>query len=127
MRLWICMVLLMLTITGCGTNEQGRIRIRIRNDSDQDITKFWLGAGGPGASTASYGNIPAGSTTSYQSFEPVLANYRKCNFITADGGKYLDTIYPEQHLSAPELSPGSYTFAYTIVNGEAKLALTQDE
>lgn len=121
------MVVLMMTIVGCGPDQQSRIRIRIRNDSDQDITKFWLGAGGTGASTVSYGNIPAGSTTSYQSFAPVLANYRKSNFITADGGKFIDTIYPEDHLSAPELSPGSYTFAYTIVNGEVKLTLTQDE
>lgn len=121
------MMLLVMTIAGCGTNEQGRIRIRIRNDSDQDITNFWLGAGGPGASTAAYGNIPVGNATSYRSFEPVLAQYRKCNFVTADGTRYLDTIYPEEHLGTPELSPGSYTFAYRIVNGETKLTLTQDE
>lgn len=125
MRRWLCVGVLMLSLFSCGGGE--RLRIRIRNDSNQDITKFWLGAGGIGQSTAAYGAISSGDTTPYQSFEPVYANYSNFNFITADGGKYVDVILPEEHIGSAELPPGSYTFGYDIVGGKAVLRLIQDK
>jgi len=125
MRLWLFVGFLLMALSGCGNGEQ--VQIRIRNDSDRDIEHFWLGAGGFGGSSFAYGAIPRGQTTPYQSFAPVLANYRKCNFITADGRQYLDTIYPERHIGSAELSPGRYTFAYDIVNDEPVLTLIQDQ
>ncbi len=125
LRIYLCTGLLVMTLWGCGGGEA--VQIRIRNVSDQDITKFWLGAGGRDQSTIAYGAIASGETSSYHSLEPVLANYRKCNFITADGRQYLDTIYPEEHIGSQELPPGRYTYAYDIVNGEASLTLIKDQ
>jgi len=125
MHLWLCVGMLALSLFGCGSSE--RVRIRIRNNSDQNITKFWLGAGGISHRTAAYGAIPSGSTTSYQSFEPVYANYSNFNFITGDGGKYVDVVSPIEHIGSVELPAGSYTFAYDIVDGKAVLTLIQDK
>lgn len=126
MRRWLILGLLMTTLfSGCGDDSEN-IHIRIRNNTGMEIENFWLGAGGRGPSTISYGSIDAGETTDYQAVEPVLARYRKLNFITIDGRQYLDTIYFEDWVGSAELAPGRYTFAYTLTNGEAQLTLIVD-
>lgn len=104
------------------------INIRIKNSTSKDIENFWLGAGGTGNSTESYGSIKNGEETRYKSFKPVLANYRKMNFITTDKKQYTDVIYPEKFFDKNELEKGRYyTFKYTITNETAVLTITQDK
>lgn len=126
-RLWWLFSLLLISLTGCGGDDVNKVHIRIRNDSEVDIENFWLGAGGVGQSTTPYGPIDSGHITEYQAHEPVLANYRKMNFVTVDGKQYLDVIYPEKHVGTPELAPGNYTFSYAIVGDKPVLTLTKDQ
>lgn len=121
---WLGIGLLIVLLGGCSKGPQ--VQIRIRNQSSQDMTNFWLGAGGTGPTPQSYGAIPAGTTTNYRSMPAVLAYYRKSDFLTADGMRYLTTIYPETFLNVAELAPGSYTFSYDIQNGEAVFELLAD-
>ncbi|MBM7843847.1 hypothetical protein [Herpetosiphon giganteus] len=126
-RLWALFSLLLISLAGCGGDDMDKVHIRIRNDSDIDIENFWLGAGGVGQETTPYGAISSGHITEYQAHEPVLANYRKMNFVTVDGKQYLDVIYPEKHVGTPELAPGYYTFSYALVNDKPVLTLTKDK
>ncbi len=124
---WLIIIGLFMTFLQSSCNDSESVQIRIRNNTGMEIEDFWLGAGGNGPSTIAYGSIEAGETTDYQAVEPVLARYRKLNFITVDGRQYLDTIYFEEHVGSAELAPGRYTFAYALVNGAAELTLIVDQ
>lgn len=123
----LCLISVLLVSCTGNYIMNDQIYIRIRNDSDSNIDNFWLGAGPRGGSTGNtaYGPIASGASTDYAQIEPVLANYRKLNFV-ADNVRYQDVIDPQQYVGEPELPPGRYTFAYDIVDGKAVLTLIQD-
>ena len=125
-RFLIIMGLLCMTLTGCG-DSAGKVHVRIRNASGQDWKNFWLGAGGPNKHLEEYGAIASGATTDYIALEPMLAKYRKYDFLTPDGTRFNGVIYPENHIGVNELAPGYYTFAFDIANGAAVLTLAQDK
>ena len=114
-----------MTIGGCSASEP-QVHIRIQNNGPEDITAFWLGAGGPNGKTVAYGAIPKGHRTGYRDVAPVLANYRKYNFITTSGKRYLEVVYPERHIGSDRLAPGHYTFSLTQQDGQARLKLVPE-
>lgn len=115
------------SLFGCGGSKE-KVHIRIQNNSSQEITQFWLGAGsGSGGSRSrSYGQITAGSITGYKALEPSFAAYGKFNFITADGRKYLGSIFPTEEIGRRELSPGYYTFAVSTTGDTAVLQIINE-
>lgn len=122
-----CLGLLAAGLGGCcrggggGASGAGEVRVRVRNQTGQDFEKFWLGAGGQGPAPAPYGAIRRGSTSSYVSFEPVLARYRKYDILVAGNARHDGVVYPERYLGQPTLAPGSYTFVFTEEGGKVTL------
>ncbi len=120
-------------VVGCfaSTEEfppEDAVNIRIRNETGEDIDKFWLGAGSQGGSTGNtaFGSIRNNQNSNYHQIQPVLANYRKCNFLI-DGTRYLDNIDPTEHIGADQLLTGKfYTFVYEIVGGEPQLTIIEE-
>ena len=126
MHKWFALILFSaLILPGCSSGKP-RVHIRIHNEGPQDISAFWLGAGGPNGKTLAFGAIANGQTTPYRAVAPMLANYRKSNYITGDGRRHLDVIYPEQHFDQPVLVPGHYTFVYLQQNGQSRIKLLRD-
>ncbi len=114
-----------LILAACSSKEP-RVHIRIQNHGPEDISHFWLGAGGPNGKTVPYGEIPNGQLTPYREVAPVLANYRKYNYITTKDKRYLDVVYPEQHIGSNELAPGYYTFSVMQHEGQSRLTLVRE-
>jgi hypothetical protein len=99
------------------------VHIRVVNQTGMTITKLWIGAD----SGTYFKDLKPGKDAAYRSFKPELAAYRKVNFITEDGKKYLDTINPENFIGQAELSKGKYyTFQYKIEGDKAILDLKED-
>ncbi len=121
--LWIAAAAV-LTLLGCGGNQP--VQIRIRNASSQDMTNFWLGAGGTSGISTTFSKIPAGTTTGYRGFSTVRANYSKCNFLMQNGKQYIVNTYPLPNGTSDELAPGNYTFSYDLVGDSGTLTITRD-
>ena len=122
-------MILPLAITSCGPMSSSRINIRIRNESDIDITNLWLGAGsgagGPGS--RAYGDIRSGETTPYRSLKPEFGSYSNYNFVTADGRRFVGSTFANDLIGQVALEPGYFTFAFTIVDNHAVVAILQEE
>lgn len=120
-------VIIFMIMTSKSSSEQ--VNIRVKNATTKDIQNFWLGAGGlNGPSPMSLGAIKNNETTSYRGVDPILARYRKTDFITTDGKRYGDVVYPENFFDKPELEMGSYyTFEYTLQADKPVLKITRDK
>lgn len=113
----LTMLFLFTALMGCSSDKrnQTQLQIRMRNDTPYAIDNLWLGAGPRGGATedTEFGPIGQGETTPYAQIEPVLANYRKLNFV-ANGTRYNAVV----DLPSQELANGAYTFVCTI-NGDS--------
>jgi hypothetical protein len=128
--IFVLLILMLSFLFGCSTSgqNQSRIQIRIRNDTPYDIENLWLGAGPKGGATENteYGAIRQGEESRYYAIEPILANYRKLNFL-ANNFRYIAVIDIAAQTGSEELAAGSYTFVCTTNGEEAEVTILKDE
>lgn len=105
---------------------RGAVQVRLRNETGAALEDVWLGPGGRGEKSESYGRIAAGETTEYRGLQPFLERYRKLEYVGADGKAHGLTVYPEQHLGMRELPQGRYTFVLAPPGTRPALRIIED-
>lgn len=93
------------------------VSVRIRNDSARafDAVEVTFGEG----QVVEYGAVPPGGVTEYL---PAEHAYRYASITVASGGREFRWM-PADYVGESELSPGSYTYALSIVGDDLELVL----
>ena len=113
------------TLAGAADAAAGQVWLRVRNSSSVTFEHVWQGHPQRG-SDHDFGRLVPRQTSRWHAFPAALPHYRKTRILLDDGRQLVDVTERAFPRGDAVLSPGRYTFDYTLQHGQLELRVIDE-